>query len=228
MQHAKVGVVLVDAHHLVGLEAVGLVQHHVQRQADRQIGLEGGVHRHQRALGGLVQGGIEGDDTVQHRLAVLGFTHLKIRRLRRGFDKVTGRIDREKPHALTRNLPAKDQRHIELHPGLLKRCGISLVDPADGRTQHPGGVKHAARVPDGDRLAALGVGQLLDLQNLSDRLAHAQVTGRQQHHEALARLLINDHLAKSADLVKPGIGARVGQKNQPGFEFDGDAVGHGF
>jgi hypothetical protein len=103
---------------------------------------------------------------------------------------------------------------------------VALVHVAHGRAQHAGGVEHALGVPDGDGLAIV-VLELLDLQDLAHRLRDAQVAGRQQHHEAVARLLVDDHLAEGADLVQPGVGARVGQEHQSGVEFDGDAVGHG-
>jgi hypothetical protein len=98
---------------------------------------------------------------------------------------------------------------------------------ADGRTQHPGRVKHAFGVPDGDGVAVVVVLEFFDLQDFAHRLRNAQVARRQQHHEAVARFFIDDHLAKGADLVQTGVGAGVGQENQSGIEFDGDAVGHG-
>jgi len=58
-------------------------------------------------------------DAVQHRLAVLGFADLKVRRLGRGLDEVAGRIDLEQAHALARDLAAEDQRHVEVHARLL-------------------------------------------------------------------------------------------------------------
>jgi hypothetical protein len=125
------------------------------------------------------------------------------------------------------DLATKDERHIELDTRLFERCGVTLVNMANGRTQHARRIEHAFCVPDRDRVAVLVLLELLDLQDLAHRLRNAQVAGRQQHHEALARLLVNNHLAESADLVQPGIGTRVGQKNQPGIEFDGDTVGHG-
>jgi hypothetical protein len=67
---------------------------------------------------------------------------------------------------------------------------------------------------------------LFDLQDLAHRLRDAQVAGRQQTHEAIARLFIDDHLAEGADLVEARVGARVGQKNHSGVELDGDAISH--
>ena len=94
------------------------------------------------------------------------------------------------------------------------------------RAQHAGCVEHTLGVPDGDGFAVFGFLQLLDLQNLTHRLRNAQVARRQQHHEAVAGLLVNDHLAEGADLVQPRVGAGVGQEHQSGIEFDGDAIGH--
>ena len=111
MQHSEIGVVLVNAHHLVGLEGVGLVHHHVQRQAHRQVRLERGVHGHQRALGGLVQRCVRGDDAVKHGLAVLRLAHLKVGRLGGGFNEVAGRVDLEQTHTFALDLAAKNHRH---------------------------------------------------------------------------------------------------------------------
>jgi hypothetical protein len=77
VHHFEIGVVLVDADDFVGLEAVRFVHHQVQRQADRQVRFERGVHRHQRAFGGLVQRRLRCDDTVQHGFAVLGLANWK-------------------------------------------------------------------------------------------------------------------------------------------------------
>jgi hypothetical protein len=97
---------------------------------------------------------------------------------------------------------------------------------ANGRTEHARRVKHAFGVPDRDALVLVVVLEFFNLQNLAHRLRNAQVAGRQQHHEAVVRLFVNDHFAKGADLVETRIGARIGQKNQSGVEFDGDAISH--
>ena len=97
---------------------------------------------------------------------------------------------------------------------------------ANGGTQHAGRIEHALGVPDGDGFTAFVVPELLDLQNLPNRLRNAQVTGRQQDHEAVVALFIDDHLAEGADLVHAGVGTGVGQKDQSGIEFGGDAVSH--
>jgi hypothetical protein len=98
---------------------------------------------------------------------------------------------------------------------------------AHGRAQHAGGIEHAGDVPDGQDLAGLLVADVLGLQDFTHRLRDRQIARRQQHHEAVARLLVDHHLAERADLVQSGIGAGVGQKHEPGVEFDGDAIGHG-
>ena len=59
---------------------------------------------------------------------------------------------------------------------------LSAVDFSNDVVFTWNGTTSGARVPDGDRLATLVIGKLLHLQNLPDRLAHAQVTCRQQHH----------------------------------------------
>ncbi|MPN20523.1 hypothetical protein SDC9_167902 [bioreactor metagenome] len=98
---------------------------------------------------------------------------------------------------------------------------------AHGSTQHARGIEHAAHIPDGQHLVRGRVVQLKALQQLAYRLGDGQIACRLQHHEALARLLIQHDLAEGADLVESGIGAGVGQKHQAGVELEGDAVCHG-
>jgi hypothetical protein len=129
------------------------------------------------------------------------------------------------PFAL--DLAAEDQRHIEVDPGVLQRVGIAVVHPAHRGAQHPRGIEHAACVPDADRLAVLVVLELLDLQDFTHGLRDRQVAGREQHHEAVVVAFVDDHLAKGADLVQAGVGARVRQEHQSGVQFDGDAISHG-
>ena len=103
---------------------------------------------------------------------------------------------------------------------------VAFEHVAHGRAQHARGVKHAGGVPDRDGFPVVVVGQLLDLQDLAHRLRDAQVAGREQAHEAVARLLVDDHLAEGADLVQARVGARVGEEDHAGVELDGDAVSH--
>ena len=217
---------LVDAGDFVALQPVRLIHRHVQRQADREVGFEGGVHRHENAFGRFVQRGGGRDDAVEHRLAVFGFADLEEGRLRGGFDEVARRIDLEQAHALALDLAAEDHGYVEVHAGSLERFAVALVHVAHGSAQHTRGVKHALGVPDGDRFAAIGVFELLDLQDFADRLGDREVARREQAHEAVARLLVDDHFPKGADLVQARVGARVGEEDEPGVEFDGDAVSH--
>lgn len=87
----------------------------VDRQADRQVAADGRIKRDQHALERFGQRGGEGDDLIKDRLAVLGFTDLEIRRVRRGFDEVALRIDMEKPGNVTGNLAAHDQAGAEIN-----------------------------------------------------------------------------------------------------------------
>jgi hypothetical protein len=125
-------------------------------------------------------------------------------------------------------LPAEHQRDIEVEAGALERHAVAVIDVAHGRTQNARRIEHAARVPDGQHLARRFVAQLLQLQDFAHGLRDRQVARRQQHHEAVARRLIHHHFAKGADVVESGVGARVGQKDQPRVKFDGYTVGHGF
>ncbi|MNV47799.1 hypothetical protein D3C71_1396760 [compost metagenome] len=97
---------------------------------------------------------------------------------------------------------------------------------AHGGAQHAGGVEHAFGIPDRDGLAGFAVFDLFGLQDLAHGLGDRQVSGRQQHHEAVPRFFIDHHLSERADLIEAGVGTRVGQENQPGVEFDGDAIRH--
>ena len=78
---------------------------------------------------------------------------------------------------------------------------------ADGRTQDARGIKHALGVPDGDGFGIGMVLNLFNLQHLAHRLRNAQITRRQQDHEAVALFFVNDHLAIGADHVESGVGA---------------------
>ena len=81
------------------------------------------------------------------------------------------------------------------------------------------------RVPDRDR-RLVAVVELLDLQNLAHLLRDRQVARREHDHEAVARPLVDHHLAKGADLIQAGVGPRVGQEHQAGIELDAHAIGH--
>jgi len=180
--------VLVDANNAVAVQSTGLVHHHVQRQAYRQVGLEGRIHRHQGAFGGVFQWGVGCDDTVQHGLAVLGFANLEVGRLIGGFDEIARRVNLEQAHALVANLAAKDHGHIEIHTCGTQCGGIALVHATHGGAQHAARVEHAFRVPDGQGLILAGLHQFFHLQHFAHRLRDAEVASRQQHHETVARL----------------------------------------
>jgi ABC-type dipeptide/oligopeptide/nickel transport system ATPase subunit len=104
---------------------------------------------------------------------------------------------------------------------------LHLANLSEFVNQHPRGIEHAPGVPDGDGLAIGRVFELLDLQDLAHRLRDGQIARGEQDHEAVARLLVDDHLAKGADLVETGVGARVGQEDQSRIELDAYAIGHG-
>ena len=92
--------------------------------------------------------------------------------------------------------------------------------------QNAGRIKHAARIPDGQGFFEIRIDQLLGLQHFAYRLRDAEIASRQQNHEPITWTLVNNALAKHADLVKARIGSRVRQKNHALFEFDGNAVSH--
>jgi hypothetical protein len=85
------------------------------------------------------------------------------------FDEVAGRIDQEEAHVLALDLPAEDERHVEVEPGVLQCLGIAVIHVAHRRAQHARGIEHALGVPDGDGVALravfAGFAQLFDLQD---------------------------------------------------------------
>ena len=83
--------------------------------------------------------------------------------------------------------------------------GGALIDAANGAAQDAGCDKHAFGIPDVDWPAALVVGELLNLQKLAHRLRDKPVASRQQHHEAVAELLVDEHLAKSSNGPRPAL-----------------------
>ena len=130
---------LVDANHAVAAELVLAVDQQVQWQAHREVGLERGVHRDERALGSLVQGRGGGEHAVQDGLAVLALAHLEEAGLARGLDEVAGRIDQEHAHGLALDLPAEDHAGVEVDARGAQRGAVLVVHAAHGAAQHARG-----------------------------------------------------------------------------------------
>ena len=76
-------------------KAVARVDHHVERQADRQIAAQRRIQRDQRALHRLFQRGVVGQYPIDNRFAVFAFANLEIGRIAGGLDKITLRINME-------------------------------------------------------------------------------------------------------------------------------------
>ena len=163
---------------------------------------------------------------VEHGLAVLRLADLEKAGLARRLDEVAGRVDEEEAHRLALDLAAEDHRGVEVEPRLLERRAVLVVDATHRGAEHAARIEHAGRVPDRDR-RAVAVFEFLDLQDLAHLLGDREVAGREHHHEAVARPLVDHHLAERGDLVEAGIGARVGEEDKAGVELDGYAIGHG-
>ena len=111
-------------------------------------------------------------------------------------------------------------------PDFLSDGAVLVVDAAHRRAEHARGVEHAGRVPDRDRrpLAARASFSTCRISRTDCEID--RLPADSMHHEAVARPLVDHHLAEGADLVEPGVGARVGEEHQAGVELDAYAIGH--
>lgn len=75
------------------VEGVGGDHRQVEWHADRQVGAQGRIHRHQHGLGRVLQTGFAGDDPIQDRLAIFMLADLEEGRVLGRFDEIAGRID---------------------------------------------------------------------------------------------------------------------------------------
>jgi len=78
----------------------------------------------------------------------------------------------------------------------------------------------------GDGFSAVVVFQLLDLQNLADGLRDRQVARRQQHHETVVGLLVDDHLRKVLMWSRPALVRESDKNTSPALSLAADAVSH--
>src|SRR5205807_1332831 len=69
-------------------ERVSAEDGQIERRPDRQVALDGGVERDQRAACRILQRHLRPDDAVEDRLSVLALAELQVRRLRRAPDAV--------------------------------------------------------------------------------------------------------------------------------------------
>ncbi|MNI51402.1 hypothetical protein D3C73_1061300 [compost metagenome] len=164
-----------------------------------------------------------GQDAVQDRLAVLGFTDLQIGRFRRGSDGVAQRVDHVQARLFAGNLPAEDQRRLGVHP-VMAVFGVLVLhlavhqQGADvGRSLEQ--VGHVAQV----RRAPL---VCIALQPRHQQLRRGQVAGGHHHVGGLAGVFEHVQFAVHADIVQRGIGAGVGGEDQALVHLDSNAIGH--
>ncbi len=142
---AEVDVLGIDAHVSRDAELVAPYDHQIQRQPDRQVRLDGRIHRYQGALGRLVEAAAAADGAIDDRFAVLGLADLEISGFGQRLDEVPGRVDAEQPGTSLRIWPPRIMLALKLDAEFLERGGIAamyfaqrLADAAR-RFEHVGG-----------------------------------------------------------------------------------------
>jgi hypothetical protein len=98
---------------------------------------------------------------------------------------------------------------------------VSVDDFLHGLPDQFGGFKHGRRV---QQVGVFGAAALF--QQTDDALAGGEVAGRQNDQFPLARLFKNVHLAEGGNLVKAGIGARIGYEHQAFGQSHRYTIGH--
>jgi hypothetical protein len=220
--HPEVRVFLVDVDVAGHAQSVALDTQQVQRQSHRKVRAYGGVHRDQGAFRRLRQAGAARDHPIDDGLAVLRLADLEVRRIYRGFDEIACRVDTEQARRFGADLAAENEGGIELDVVFFQRFGIALVHLAQRIAHVARGLEHVGRVVERGGLALL----VALAQDVGQRLGDGQVAGAHQHHDAFAGIFVNGQLAKRADLVHTGVGARIGQENQSRVHQHCDAISH--
>ncbi len=215
MDHAEIGVALGDAAANLGLQRVAAIDQEIERHADREVAAQGRIHRHHDELHPVARIGVVLQHAVEDRLAVFGLADLEEGRVGRRLDEIAGGIDLEQPHAAPLELPAEEDRDIELDLLRLERRPVAAIDAPHrlagetGRSEH---ARHRVDVVD----AAFGLDPFV--QHVDDRLRDAEVAGRHGGDEALAGDFVDMHLREGRDIVDARIGARIGQHHESVFE----------
>jgi hypothetical protein len=142
--------------------------------------------------------------------------------------KLPGAVDQEQAHCLALDLAAEDHAGVEVDAGGAQRRAVLAVDAAHGAAQHARGVEHALRVPDGDAVPRRPLSSFSTCRISRTLWLMLRLPAEQHDHEAVARLLVDHHLAEGADGVQARVGARVRQEHEAGVEADAHAVGHGW
>ncbi len=210
------------------VEPVALHDHEIERQPHRQVGANGRVHRHQRALHRLIEAARAPEHAIDDRLAVLRFADLEVTRIRRRFDEIAGGVNAEEPRRFALDLSAQRQRRTEVDAEVLERARVAPMQLAQ-RVAHAAGrleqIGH--RHEGGSPRAAFGAGGVdVFLEHAEHRLGDREVPRRLQHQHPIAGLLKHRGLAERADLVDARVRAGIGQEHQPRVQQHGHAIGH--
>ncbi|SVK46966.1 Uncharacterised protein [Acinetobacter baumannii] len=129
----------------------------------------------------------------------------------------------EQPHLFPVNLAAEQQVAAEIGgAAALLRLAVALDHLAHRFPHQRGRVVEAGSV---EQVGAFGVLAAVQ-QQTDDALGGRQVAGALQHQRAIAVLLEHVQFAEGGNMVHPGVGARIGRKDQPGRQTHGHTVGH--
>ena len=224
-QIVKIRLARLDAVIEIGVADVGAHHQHVDRQADAEIGAHRRVHRDQAGLQRFIELDIVMHGAVEHRLAVFVLADLQIRRVGGAFDEIAGGVDHEQPHPRALDLAAEQERDVEIDVLGLQRDALGGVHGADRPADALRRLEHGRRVQERLDIAGGGVFDALG-QGRQHRLADRQIAGARDRHDAVARLAEDMEFAKGRDVVEAGIGAGVGDHDQPVPHQHSATIGH--
>ncbi len=162
------------------------------------------------ALHGVRKGRRTRNHAVDDRLAVFGFTGLKVRRVHAGLDEIAFRIDAKQAQPLAGNLPADDKRCVEADLVFLHIFTVAPLNVSHCiRYQHRS-IEHGLRAPQ----IIIHASRATLVQHTDHSLCSGKLSGTQQYDDAVAATLEYRHLAELRKVIDAGIRARVRRKNQ--------------
>src|SRR4030095_4554285 len=199
-QCSEIRVATIESTTFLQFEAVSFVANQVDRHAHRQVAAHGRIERHQHTLRGLCKGSRARNHAVDDRLAVLRLTGLKLGCVDSCFDEIALGIDPEQPWPLTVDLPTDDEGSVEAELVLLQVLTVASLDIAH-------------RVADYH-------------EHADHRLGSGEVSGAQQHDNAVAGAVEHRHLAELGEVVHAGMRTGVRGENHSLFKQYAYTVGH--
>ena len=142
-----------------------------------------------------------------------------------GLDEIAFGIDLEQARGFAMNLPAQNERGGKGTIGGFKRGAVDLADVTHGIADDAGGLIHGFHGQQ-RRTAMLFLGIHLLVENGNHRLCHSQITGGQDHQNAVAFAFPDMHFAENGNIIKARIGARIGCKDKAAIKAQANTIGH--